>query len=101
MMCWRGLLSGAGKMAGMKRWPTFTLRYLLVLVFWWAVAFALIREVVDPYGPPESKRFFYLFLPLALGPAYGGLVLKMRFGFIAGFWIWLLLVLFFLQGARE
>src|SRR5262249_572116 len=70
-----------------KCWPTFSLGYLLLLVFWWSVVFALVREIAF-YHPVVRYQFSaglcYLFLPLALGPAFGGLVLRMRFGFYAG-----------------
>ena len=70
----------------MKRWPQFTLRYLLLLFFWWSVVLAMGREVVTySYNQhPLTKFLCTMFLPLALGPAYGGLVLRMRFGFYAG-----------------
>jgi hypothetical protein len=70
----------------MTRWPQFSLSYLLVLTFWWAVSLGLIREIVDfsPRSSDERAFICFLLLPLALGPAYGGLVLKMRFGLFAG-----------------
>src|SRR5262245_7755290 len=74
-------------MDALKRRPTFTLRYLMLLIFWWALALAMIREIL-PIGysslPSDAGGLCYLLLPMALGPAYGGLVLRMRFGFYAG-----------------
>jgi hypothetical protein len=69
----------------------FTLRYLLLLIFWWGAALALVRNILSPYGPLDEKFLCYTFLPLALGPAYGGLVLRMRFGFFAGVAIFVLM----------
>jgi hypothetical protein len=70
----------------MQRWPQFTIRYLLALVFWWALALGLIREIVDfsPRSSDERALVCFLVLPITLGPAYGGLLLKIRFGLFAG-----------------
>lgn len=74
----------------------FSLRYLMLLVFWWAVSFGLIRQIVYPTTSlglnhvPEACLFL---LPPPIGAALGGSTLRMRLGFFAGvciaapFWI--------------
>jgi hypothetical protein len=70
----------------MRRWPQFTLRYLLALMFWWALTFAMFFEVergIHPSHPLLQCNYILLF-PIPLCSAIGSLVAKMRLGFVAG-----------------
>ena len=83
----------------MQRWNQFSIGYLLLLIFWWAASLSLMRLILDLSLRSRDERAFisYLLLPIFIGPAYGGLVLKMRFGFYAGLTIaGLMYVIFFL-----
>ena len=64
--------------------PKYSLRYLLLVVFWWALALGLTREYLITHRTYEYKSWFLLFSAVAWGGAYGGLFLKMRFGLVAG-----------------
>jgi uncharacterized membrane protein len=68
----------------MKRWPTFTLRYLLLVVLWWALALGLTREYLTSDEDYNYRVRCFLLSAVAWGGAYGGLALKMRFGLCAG-----------------
>lgn len=78
--------------------PRYSLNYLMLLVFWWAISFGLIRLIVYPTTRlelnhvPEACLFL---LPPPIGAAFGGLLLRMRFGFTVGVCIaapfWLLI----------
>ena len=85
----------------MERQPQFTLKYLLLVVFWWALALAMMRGVMV-YGGDEMRGLIcFLSSPIAMGGAYGGLVLKMRFGLSAGSMISALLLVFAWLGRKE
>jgi len=79
----------------MDRKPQFSIAYLMLLVFWWSLALAmtgeLIREVhaidvtnVDPRDEHWLIVALFLLTPIPAGTAGGGLMLKMRLGFILG-----------------
>ena len=90
-------------MEASKQRPTFTLRYLLLLLFCWAMALAILRQILpdsNGFARSDYRGFYYLLLPIALGPAYGGLVLKMTFGFYAGLTIsgMMFFVVFWISG---
>jgi hypothetical protein len=87
----------------MEQRPTFSLRYLMLLILCWAIVFALIRELSNQNRNPDYRFLCWMLLPLAIGPAYGGSVLKMRFGLRAGVWIFLanLLLRVLMGSARE
>jgi hypothetical protein len=72
---------------GMPRWPRFSLRYLLAVVFWWALALGLTREYLVSDKSYEHRVACYLSSAVAWGGAYGGVALRMRFGLIAGFFV--------------
>jgi hypothetical protein len=72
----------------------FALGYLFWLVFWWAMVFAIAREITYPPRGSDIRLVICVLLSLPVfGAALGGLVLRIRFGFIAGlcisapFWI--------------
>jgi hypothetical protein len=69
----------------MKRWPQFSLGYLLLVVSCWALALSLTREYVEAShrGDEHALACFLLALP-AWGMAYGGACVRLRFGLIAG-----------------
>jgi len=69
----------------------YSLQYLLLVIFWWALALGLTREhlVASPYS--EYNLACFLLSAIAWGGAYGGLCLRMRFGLIAGAIIMLVL----------
>jgi len=67
-----------------KSWPKYSLRYLLMVVFWWALAMGLTREYLTSGGNYEYRVRCLLFSAVAWGGAYGGLALKMQFGLISG-----------------
>ena len=78
----------------MARQPQFSLAYLLLLVFLWSIMFAMIRGIAY-YGTDNWRGpWLLMFAPISIGAACGGLMLKMRFGFIAGcvisalLWLW-------------
>ena len=69
----------------MKRLHQFSVAYLMLLVFWWAGAVRLVQQILYSSGSSDGLAFLsYLVLPVFIGPAIGGLFLKMRFGFYAG-----------------
>jgi succinate-acetate transporter protein len=82
----------------MKRLPQFSLRYLLAMMFWWSLAFVMFRECAGETGRLQAMKtsYYVLFFPIAAGPAIGGVVLKMRAGFVIGLLtsavLWLLVV---------
>src|SRR5688572_19639542 len=82
----------------MKRLPQFSLRYLLAMMFWWSLVFVMIRECIPPTGILQAGKtsYYVLLFPIAAGPAIGGIVLKMRAGFVIGILItavlWILVV---------
>ena len=69
----------------MSPWPTYTLRYLLLVVFWWALALGLTREYLTAiFNSDEYRQTCFLLSAVAWGGAYGGLALRMRFGLVTG-----------------
>jgi hypothetical protein len=67
-----------------KAWPTYSLRYLLLVVFRWALALGLSREVFNSLGSYEYRSRCLILSAVAWGGAYGGIALRMRFGLLAG-----------------
>jgi hypothetical protein len=49
----------------MERQPQFTLKYLLLVVFWWALALAMMREVMVYGGDENRGRNCFLSSPIA------------------------------------
>ena len=77
--------------------PRFSLGYLLLLVTWWCIVFALYAVVLRPASPGNHLPEICVFLsPVPIGAACGGLFLRMRFGFVTGLCIatpiWLYIV---------
>jgi hypothetical protein len=78
----------------MTRWPQFSLGYLMLLMLWWAVELSMFRAIFYYGGSDWRGPVLVMFSPIVMGAAHGGLVLKMRFGFIAGcvlstlMWLW-------------
>jgi hypothetical protein len=68
----------------------YSLRYLMLVVFWWALALSLTRESLVAAGT-HGGTLCYLLSAIAWGGAYGGICLRMRFGLIAGFVVMLAL----------
>ena len=64
--------------------PRYSLRYLLLVVFCWALALGLTREYLLSGESYEYRSRCLILSAVAWGGAYGGLVLRMRFGLIAG-----------------
>jgi hypothetical protein len=79
----------------MAPWPQYSLSYLLLLVFWWAAMLAVIR-VIASESTSDYAPLCFLLSPLAIGPALGGLFLRMRFGFLTGLALVSLMLLFLL-----
>jgi hypothetical protein len=74
--------------------PQYSIAYLMLLVFCWSLMLAMIRGIAY-YGTDNWRGpWLLMFSPISIGAACGGLVLKMRFGFIAGcvisalLWLW-------------
>jgi hypothetical protein len=83
----------------MDRKPQFSIAYLMLVVFWWSLALAMGGALVQIINASDDESLLgyvlVLSTPPAAGAACGGLMLKMRFGFIVGCVISATLLLWF------
>lgn len=76
-------------MAGMNRPPQFSLRYLLIEVFWFAAAFGCAAQAIRLPESLDSDLLQTVLMAVSglfAGGAIGGLVGRMAFGFFAALW---------------
>ena len=60
----------------------FTIRYMLAVVFLWAVALASLRQYLVSLRTSNEFDIWFVLSGVTLCPAVGGLFLNMRLGFI-------------------
>lgn len=76
----------------MENQKQFTLRYMLAVVFLWAVALAALRQYLVSLRTSNEFDVWFVLTAITFCPAVGGLFLNMRLGFIlagilTAFWI--------------
>jgi hypothetical protein len=79
----------ARRMAGMNRPPQFSLRYLLIEVFWFTAAFGCATQAIRLPESLDSDLLQTVLMAVSglfAGAAIWGLVGRMAFGFWAAFW---------------